>query len=89
MNSLLLSVLLLFSLSSFAATVSDRLVENLNCQNISAQEIYSKIRSNAYSVQAHIPTENWSSAPLGMCWSLAHSQRIYGERNVDSGIKIV
>ncbi len=57
-------------------TISDRLVEDLNCKNISVSEIYSKIRPDAYSINTHIPEQNWTTGYLGNCWSLAHAQRI-------------
>ena len=61
---------------STSSKITDRLVQDLECKNVSATEIYSKIRADAYSIKSQIPEKNWSTGYLANCWSLAHAQRI-------------
>ncbi len=61
---------------SAAFQISDRLVQGLECKNISAAAIYSKVRDDAYSIEAQIPEANWATGYLANCWSLAHAQRL-------------
>ncbi len=61
---------------NISSQISDRLVQDLDCKNISVAGIYSKIRDDAYPIQAQIPDANWATGYLANCWSLAHSQRL-------------
>jgi len=70
-----------FATPLWAKTVSDSLVKNLSCDNISASEIYSKIDTSQFSSNYHLPITNWSFDGglynLANCWSLARTQRIF------------
>lgn len=59
-----------------AKTMSDNLVQDLSCENLSVDSIYERIREDAFSEESHIPLENWSTGVLGNCWSLSRSQRL-------------
>ena len=61
---------------STTSQINDRLVQGLECKNISVSAIYSKIREDAYSIQTQIPDANWATGYLANCWSLAHAQRL-------------
>ncbi len=72
----ILLAVFLVQVQSSASQINDRLVQDLDCKNISASAIYSKIRSDAYSIGAQIPDANWATGYLANCWSLAHAQRL-------------
>lgn len=61
--------------------ISDSLVENVDCDNLTIQDIHSHIRPEAFNLNRHIPIKNWSfpNGPysLGVCWSLSHAQRLF------------
>jgi hypothetical protein len=64
-----------------ASSYSDSLVENLNCSKIDATEIYKKMRAESFSLNYHLPVQNWGFSvglyDLAACWSLARSQRLF------------
>lgn len=72
-----------FKLSAANTTnfITDALVENLSCNNLSEQSIYASIKPEAFASNKHIPIRNWSFAngsySLGVCWSLSHTQRLF------------
>jgi hypothetical protein len=72
----ILGGILFLSVASHAKQINDNLVAGLDCQNISVREIYSHIRSDAYSVDYQIPVRNWNFSFLANCWSMSHSQRL-------------
>ncbi|WP_413584600.1 hypothetical protein [Bdellovibrio sp. HCB274] len=60
--------------------VTDTLVKDLSCRNLSVDSIYSAIQpGSAFHIFYHIPVQNWyfkSGGPnLGVCWGLASVQR--------------
>lgn len=67
--------------TNYASTISDSLVEGLDCSNLSQEKIYQKIRPEAFSSYFHLPLPNWSFSAgpydLAACWSLAHAQRFF------------
>ncbi len=56
-------------------TISDSLVSQLQCKGLSSQNVLSFVNKNSWSVENHIPTQNWGANFLGQCWSLATAQR--------------
>jgi hypothetical protein len=84
--SLFCFVIGLFSLTAalpvYAQNVlSDDLVTNLSCENLSKGKILQSIDpQRAFAASRHIPIKNWSFSvglyDLANCWSLSHSQRI-------------
>jgi len=82
MRKVFLSTILGMSLianSGSAKTISDSLVENLSCDQLSVNKIYEKIRPTAFSSDHHMPVENWSFRSNGFnlaaCWGMASTQR--------------
>lgn len=83
----LVSVVLLLTLLSPRSgaspnkVISDSLVENLACSRVSTDEIYRRIRPEAFSSQYHNLSVNWPFATklydLAACWSLARTQRLF------------
>lgn len=80
--------ILLLSVFLFASTwaqgvpvVSDSLVQDLACPQLSIKEIHRKIRPEAFQTSYHLPVRNWSFSSglydLAACWSLARSQRLF------------
>lgn len=68
--------------ATFAAnTYSDSLVENLDCSKLNVNEIYTKMRPEAFTTSHHLPVKNWGFSvglyDLAACWSLSHSQRLF------------
>lgn len=62
-----------------AKTVTDSLVANLSCDNLSTSSILLKIRPTAFSDANHMPIKNWSfsSGGIGLaaCWGMSSTQR--------------
>lgn len=81
MIRLVLVLSLLSSSLVFAKTISDDLVENLDCKKLDSATIYSHIRKESFSTDRHLPLENWGFRygfyRIANCWSLTHLQRIY------------
>lgn len=81
MQKLLIGLLIFASNVSYSKTISDQLVENLDCKNLDSSTVYSHIRKDSFSSQRHLPLENWGFRygfyRLANCWSLTHLQRIY------------
>lgn len=79
--------------------ISDSLVDNLNCNDLTTTKIYASIKPEAFAATKHIPIHNWSfnNGPyaLGVCWSLSHSQRLFfylaqwGEENPAESIGVL
>ncbi|QDK38280.1 hypothetical protein [Bdellovibrio sp. NC01] len=73
--------------------ITDSLVRNLSCNNISTAAIYAAIRDDAFDEVRNIPTENWAfnsgGFPIANCWALSSTQRMfsylarYNESSVD------
>lgn len=61
--------------------ITDSLVANLSCDQVTPENIYAHIRPDAFDLNKHLPIHNWSfkKGPykLGVCWSLSHTQRIF------------
>lgn len=85
MKKIFVSTIIGFSLfinaSAFGAakTVTDSLVANLSCDNLSTSSILIKIRPTAFSSANHMPIKNWSfsSGGIGLaaCWGMSSTQR--------------
>lgn len=81
-SAILLTLLLTFSSGSGFAAVnfSDSLVTDLSCDQLSVNEIYNKMRPEAFSSYYHLPVRNWGFSTglydIAACWSLAHAQRL-------------
>lgn len=62
-------------------TVNDHRVQNLSCQNVTADSVARSIRSDVFSVKNHLPYQNWAfqygAYQLAGCWSLSRFQRLY------------
>lgn len=71
----------LFANTLWAKTVSDSLVKNLSCDNITASEIYSKIDTTQFSSEYHLPITNWKFDSglydLANCWAMSRTQRLF------------
>lgn len=71
--------LCLITHSASAKTVSDSLVANLSCDNLSVSSILLKVRPTAFSSANHMPIKNWafSSGGIGLaaCWGMSSTQR--------------
>ena len=71
----------LFASTLWAKTVSDSLVKNLSCDNISVSEIYGKIDPAQFTSTYHLPITNWSfhggRDGLANCWSMTRTQRLF------------
>ncbi|MFM6927294.1 MAG: hypothetical protein ACKOX6_02465 [Bdellovibrio sp.] len=78
---LLTLVATLFANTLWAKTVSDSLVKNLSCDNISASEIYSKMDTTQFSSEYHLPITNWKFDgglyDLANCWAMSRTQRLF------------
>lgn len=61
-------------------TINDSLVQNLECQNLSVNNIYHSIRDDAFDVSRNMPVRNWSfksgAATIAGCWALSRTQRM-------------
>ncbi|GIL21266.1 MAG: hypothetical protein BroJett041_23800 [Candidatus Jettenia caeni] len=62
-------------------SVTDHLVQDLSCENLTVDSIFQAISvDRAFNPSQHIPLRNWSfqSGPyrLANCWSLSRSQRL-------------
>ena len=55
--------------------ISDSLVENLSCNSLTRENVFSKLQPNAFTPGRHIPLRNWPQNFLGQCWSLSLAQR--------------
>lgn len=62
--------------STQARVVGDELVQNLRCDQVSADSIYKAIRPSAFSIARRITTENFKANSIAHCWALARWQRI-------------
>ncbi|WP_413558381.1 hypothetical protein [Bdellovibrio sp. HCB209] len=76
--------------------VSDSLVKDLPCNNITSNEIYRRMSPQQFSSQYHIPIANWGVEvrgglyELGVCWGLSRAQRLFfylNRWNSDPSIK--
>lgn len=74
-----LSLLTQSALAAPAKTITDSLVNNLSCSNLSTSSILLKIRPTAFSAANHMPIKNWSfnSGAIGLaaCWGMSSTQR--------------
>ena len=70
-------VALTLPISLFAKDISDDLVENLSCQNLSTQTIYQSIKPAAFSIDKHTQKQNWATGVIANCWSLSRTQRLH------------
>lgn len=61
---------------AFGATISDRLVQNLDCRNITKKQIMAQLQPHAFGSNLHLGYVNWQSGYLGQCWSLSRFQRL-------------
>lgn len=82
MKKVLLTLATILSANTvWAKTVTDSLVKNLPCDQITVSEIYRKIDTSQFSSQYHLPITNWNYDSglynLGNCWSLTHAQRLF------------
>jgi hypothetical protein len=63
------------------AAWSDHRVQNLSCQNVTADSVALAIRPEVYEVSNHLRYRNWSFPwgfyDLANCWSLSRFQRLY------------
>ena len=64
-----------------AELITDDLVTNLSCENLTKESFLQSIDvQKAFSVPRHLPVRNWSFSvglyEIANCWSLSHSQRI-------------
>ena len=66
-----------FPLLLQAKNISDELVENLSCENITTDSIYAHIKDDGFSVERSILQQNWSTGVIANCWSLSHAQRLH------------
>ncbi|MGZ3769013.1 MAG: hypothetical protein ACXVCP_06955 [Bdellovibrio sp.] len=61
-------------------TINDSLVQNLECRNLSVNNIYRAIRDDAFDVSRNMPVKNWGFksglARIAGCWSLSRTQRM-------------
>lgn len=78
---LTVSSLILFSWKSFAAdSVTDHLVENLRCENLTKETLLKSLKPGFDSLQNQIPIKNWGFSAgiynIAGCWSLSRSQRL-------------
>lgn len=60
--------------------INDSLVNNLSCQKLSVESIYSAIRDDAFDESRNMPIKNWGFqsglASLAGCWALSSTQRM-------------
>ncbi len=83
-QGLILILLMSFAQPCFSnalGEISDDLVSNLSCDNVSEKSILDSIDPQiAFSINRHIPVKNWNFSvglyEIGACWSLSRSQRI-------------
>lgn len=77
-----LAALFLHTRTEALSSITDTLVTQLDCENLSINTILEKVdRTKAFSTSRHFPVNNWSfdNGPynLGVCWSLSHAQRLF------------
>lgn len=77
MKSQILALLTIIPLSLNAKTITDSLVQELSCEQLSVKSIYSSIKEEAFSEKNQIRTQNWATGVIANCWSLSHAQRIH------------
>lgn len=70
------------SIANIAANpISDHLVENLSCQNLSKETLLQSMRADFASINNQIPVKNWGFNAgiydIAGCWSLSRSQRLF------------
>lgn len=68
-----------FSNLAPARTITDSLVDNLSCNDLSIKNIYSRIRPDAFSSNYHMPIKNWGfrsgAFDIAACWGMSSTQR--------------
>lgn len=69
--------MILTAVGAFAApSISDSLVQNLKCDQLTPQNVLSFIpHRKAFSSDQHVQIPNWDSGVLQNCWGLARAQR--------------
>ncbi|WP_413557561.1 hypothetical protein [Bdellovibrio sp. HCB209] len=59
--------------------ITDTVVKNLSCENLTVDSIYKSITPAAFHTYYHIPATNWKftsgGLELGACWGLSSAQR--------------
>lgn len=79
-NTVLIIICFFLNASIFASEgkfITDSLVQNLDCSKLSRDDVFSKVRDDAFSTKEHIGIPNWTIGPMGNCWSLSRVQRLF------------
>ncbi|MBO9666901.1 MAG: hypothetical protein J7501_08820 [Bdellovibrio sp.] len=80
-TALIVLSLLVTPLAFAEKVVSDSLVKNLPCSQVSAKEIYRRIDNSQFSSFYHQAVVNWpfnvGVYDIAACWSLSRSQRLF------------
>lgn len=67
--------LLLLSLLSARAQITDSLVKNLSCEQLTQENVLNFIDRSKLTADLHIPFRNWGANLIGQCWALSSAQR--------------